>query len=808
MRRLAIRLVLLIVITSACHGVDTLFEGPAPLDSRLSVKLASSSITVARGAEQSITASVERIGQYRGNVTVSVEKLPFGVSAVVGTPSTVGEVTTATVSLRVASDAFPGRYEVIVRGRADRLSDAVARLDLAMTEAPSFSLTASQSSLSIIRGGLAPLTLRFARTNLSTPISLAIAGPPGAGATFTPNPVASDSAEATISVASTVPPGAYSLTIRGTASGSLERTVNVALSVPADATQLIVPPDLTVTQGGRVDTRIIINRGTYAGDLTLSAENLPTGVTASFQPSASSETASTLAFTVAPQAAAGSYPITVRAKGAGIPDATAEVRLNISAVTVALALDPSSVSVFQGGANARSVLTIARTGFTGAVTVAVEGSPTGVSVIAELSTISGATTSITTTASATAAPGQYAVTLRATPVGFPPSASQTAVLNVTVRAAPTGAGNVIIDWSTCSAPDWVAFQDGDGPWTEVVPTAGIARVTVSSATGAFAFVEGRSRTSVSYMTQAELTAGPVVLCPPKVPSKAVTGIAAHTSTSPAEQAIYSLGGGAGASTGAAPSFMISGVREGVHDLVGWLQTSASGTRGLLLRDVNLPDGGSLGTVSWVDAGAFSPARAALTFLGFSGDASASHSMTYLTTSVCTPNPLYAGFGGAMLGVPATLQRATDFHLATITAATTGNTRVRTASLSFHTLSDRTIALAAVTATPSVVGRTGSYKRLSATLGDIPGSYNRMMTLEYSDGGKTMKVTASASVAGNAAVTLTMPDFSGVAGWQNEFAPSAAATGTWAVTLDGGSSNGSLCAEDERRVSIQHRGAFQ
>jgi hypothetical protein len=240
------------------------------------------------------------------------------------------------------------------------------------------------------------------------------------------------------------------------------------------------------------------------------------------------------------------------------------------------------------------------------------------------------------------------VIIRATPAGFPASASRTVTLSVNVRAAPTGSGNVILDWSGCKVPSWIAAQDGSGPWMQVLPVAGVARFNVTSTKGAFAYVEA-GQTVVSYMTHAELTGRPMVMCPPPAPTKVVTGISAPTTTLSGEQATYYLGGGIGTSTAAAPNFTINGVADGVHDLVGWASGTVSGIRGYIERDIDVANGGSLGTVPWSGPGSFAPQRASLTFSGFfTGDVSGTFAMAYATTAACTVNPLFPAWSAKCL----------------------------------------------------------------------------------------------------------------------------------------------------------------
>src|SRR4029078_10315142 len=93
--------------------------------------------------------------------------------------------------------------------------------------------------------------------------------------------------------------------------------------------------------------------------------------------------------------------------------------------------------------------------------------------------------------------------------------------------------------------------------------------TISGAKGGFAFADVDGVT-VRYMTQAEMTASPIDLCPLTQGRTTVTAAAIHTATS--ESFTYSLGGGTATSTTNNPSVTINAVRDGGHDLVWYGRT--------------------------------------------------------------------------------------------------------------------------------------------------------------------------------------------------------------------------------------------
>lgn len=797
------RVLLLACAVAACGQVDKILEGNVPTTDRLYVGLPSTGVSIHQGSELTLATTVTRIGAYRGDVLVTVEGLPQGVTAVVGSGTTLGQVTTLTVTLRVDAVATLGTYTIKVRGHAETIPDATSDLQLVVTPPPAYVATISTPSLAIVSGGIAPLALRMTRTNFTSPVAWTLEGAAGITATFDANPVAGDSAQVTVAVAANVAPGTYSASFRGKATPLADQLVPLTVVVGAERLQLIAAAQVTTPQGSPVTASIIVNRNNFAGMVTLTAEGLPTGVTASFQPASVTANASAITLTPGPGANVGGFPVTLRATGSGVPDATTQIVLNVTAASIAVALTPDNVSILQG-TNATSALTITRTAFPGVVSLGAEGLPAGVTVTIQPSSGTGSTAALTIAASSSVVTGTYGVTIRATPQGLSPSASKTATLTITVRAAP-GTGNVLLDWSGCTVPDWVAWQDGTGAWNQASPAAGVVRFTVSAGRGAFAYAERDKSLSVRYMTQAELTGQPIQMCPPPAGTKRVFGTGVHFA--PGESFIYQLGGGAGASSGTNPNFFIANVKDGRQDLVGWATVTLRGLRVFLRRDVDLPHDGNLGDISFTGPESFAPLQRNIGVAGTSGE-SLAYSMSYLTTPACVVNSLYGSVSGTTLfayGIPDSAQRADDYHMLTVTASAPG--RVRTLSNVFHSMGSRTVALPALTVVPGLRDSSVSYKRLQVGLGAVPASYNGAATLRYDDGARVMSVSLSSALFTAPATVVTMPELSGVSGWSSAFAIAASARGNYSVLLDGRSVDGPLCTEARSTFTITYSGSF-
>lgn len=204
----------------------------------------------------------------------------------------------------------------------------------------------------------------------------------------------------------------------------------------------------TVVRGASATYPITIVRGGgYTGAVTLSAENLPTDVSASFSPATlpNGTTASTLTLTAGQTAAVTTTPgsITIRASGTGVTAATTTVTLGVTAPTssITLATGSTTASVTQG-ATSTIPLTLTRTNYTGDISLAFSGLPAGVTAtLAPNSPLPNGTnaTVLTLTAASTAAVTTTPATVTVTASGAAGSGvtAQTQTIAVSVTAAAT-----------------------------------------------------------------------------------------------------------------------------------------------------------------------------------------------------------------------------------------------------------------------------------------------------------------------------------------------------------------------------------
>ncbi len=803
----------------ACD-IDAALEGPQPpTPVRLDLALQATSLDVAPGDSATLGVSATRADSSHGKVTFSAS-VPSQFTVTVVPGATVGAITAATLTISAGPGVAPGTYFATVHVTADPAGSASVPLTLVVAPHPGIGVTPVKQLITLIPGGIAPLAVSVSRVVVTDPVALSLAAPPGITLAGTNSPVDSTTATLTLAVAAGVAPGTYPVTLRGSAPGVPDASAPLTVVVAPDPLQLITD-DVATAQASLVTRSVIVNRNGAPGTVTLSADGLPSGVTFSAAPVAG--TTAAMAIAVGAGAAPGAYLVTLRGSGAGATASTSFV-LTIAASNVAMTLVPQDVAVLQGS-SAASVLTLVRTSFGGAVSVQLAGVPDGISVEASDPTVTGATTTILVTASKDLRPGTYGLTVRAVPLpgstGAPALDAVSAPLTVTVLEAPTTEGNVVLDWSRCTVPDWVAGQDGTGPWTRLAGVQGRFRFAVSSVRGGVAYSTGPTSLTVRFATGAELSAGAIDMCDPATPAvqlRTVTGTAQYPTTfANGLPYTWNFGGGNGGSSVDAPNFTILGVTPGTHDLVGVSLTSISSF--VIVRDLTPSAAGSIGTIPVI--GQFSlTAILGRVRVGATLAERLAITESYLTTAACTENDIYTtgisspvtgSFTFTQVGIPAPFQRETDFHHIEASASSASGTR--TATKSFHAVdADNTQSVDLPPNLPSytIVTLPGTHQRLRLSMGAAPLGYTGDLTFQFSDGFSSVTVASSAAAlatAGSGIFLLDMPELGATSGFPAGTVPPAGSHGTWSLTLTGSNGSANDCVEGAARWSNVRRGTF-
>jgi subtilase family serine protease len=192
------------------------------------------------------------------------------------------------------------------------------------------------------------------------------------------------------------------------------------------------PSSLSVTQGSSgTSTITVTDVNGFTGSVTLAASGLPGGVTAAFGTNPTTGT-SVLTLTASSTATTGAATVTITGTSGSLT-ATTTLALTVTATATpsfTLAASPASLSVTQGSSGTSTITVTDKNGFTGSVTLAASGLPSGVTAAFGTNPTTG-TSVLTLTASATATTGTATVTI----TGTSGSLTATTTVALTVNAS-------------------------------------------------------------------------------------------------------------------------------------------------------------------------------------------------------------------------------------------------------------------------------------------------------------------------------------------------------------------------------------
>ncbi|MGA2888645.1 MAG: glycoside hydrolase family 6 protein [Terracidiphilus sp.] len=321
------------------------------------------------------------------------------------------------------------------------------------TTSPSFTLTAAPTSLSIVEGSSATDTITVIDAGcFDGTVTFAASGlPSGVTASFSGNVL-------TLSASSTATVGSSIVTITGT-SGSLTATTTVALAVTAQSvpsfTLSASPASLSLVQGTSGTSTINVTPvNGFTGTVTYAASGLPSGVTAAFSDNV-------LTLSAGSTATVGSSIVTITGTSGSLT-VTTTVALAITAQSVpsfTLSVSPASLSLVQGTSGTSTINVTPVNGFTGTVTYAASGLPSG--VIASFSS-----NVLTLSASGTATVGSSLVTITGTSGGL--IATTTVALTVTQQSSGISCHvtySVVSQWTSAFSATLTVANTGTTAWT-------------------------------------------------------------------------------------------------------------------------------------------------------------------------------------------------------------------------------------------------------------------------------------------------------------------------------------------------------
>ena len=404
-----------------------------------SMSASPSSVSVVQGQSGTSTISTTVTSGNAQTVTLSAGGLPAGATASFN-PSAVTAGGSSTLTITTTSSTPGGSYTVTVTGTGTSASHSTS-VSLSVTVPDDFAISASPSSVSVVQGqsGTSTISTTVTSGNAQT-VTLSAGGlPAGATASFNPSAVtAGGSSTLTVSTATSTPGGIYTVTVTGTGySASHSTSVALTVSVPDDFSISASPSSVSAVQGQSVTSTIGTTvTGGNAQTVTLSATGLPSGATASFNPSSvTAGGSSTLTISTTTSTLGGTYTVTVTGTGASATHSTS-VALTVSVPDdFSMGASPSSVSVVQGSSATSSISTSVTSGNAQTLTLSATGLPAGATAAFNPSTVTAGGSSTLTIGTVTSTPvGSYTVTV----TGTGASATHSTSVALTVSAPSSG----------------------------------------------------------------------------------------------------------------------------------------------------------------------------------------------------------------------------------------------------------------------------------------------------------------------------------------------------------------------------------
>lgn len=285
-------------------------------DFKLPTTTLTMSVPQGRSGTTKVTLTREK---FEGEVSFSITGAPTGVTAKFDPVKTDKKGTETTLTLTVGDTVAVQKHTLKVVAQSGNKKKEQT-LELTVQVKPDFSITTTPAAVTVKQGATGTVTVNLARTNLTAAIALTLEGAPtGVTGTFSPASAPAATSTLTLNVTTTAAAGVYNLTVRGKGDG-LDKTARVTLTVEAlpDFSLLLLPTTVSIKPGGSERVAITLARvGGLADAVELTAEGLPTGVTATFDPNPAPGGTAILNVAVGTGAAAGTYPVVVRGVGGG-----------------------------------------------------------------------------------------------------------------------------------------------------------------------------------------------------------------------------------------------------------------------------------------------------------------------------------------------------------------------------------------------------------------------------------------------------------------------------------------------------------
>lgn len=277
-------------------------------------------VIIPQGGSGSVPLTITRVNGYVGGVNLLAEGLPPNVIATFTPALLANGVEGSTLVLTALPGADLSTTTVTVRARAPGVPDKTVSFSAFVRSSGStaFWLRLQPAVVSLVAGGTGGTVVNITRTGAFTgPVTLALGGMP-AGITGTFNPVSptTGSSALTLTAAASVAPGTYEGAVSGSGANFTTDAIPIVVKVtPIPGVRVqVAPSTLSLRPAGITQAAVLLTRvAGFTGDFVMTAEGLPTGLTATFSPAPVIGSATTLTLAATAATVPGTYNIVIKA---------------------------------------------------------------------------------------------------------------------------------------------------------------------------------------------------------------------------------------------------------------------------------------------------------------------------------------------------------------------------------------------------------------------------------------------------------------------------------------------------------------
>ncbi|AIC15154.1 InlB B-repeat-containing protein [Nitrososphaera viennensis] len=389
------------------------------------IAVAPDSLTVEQGKTGTASITVSPLNSFSDTVFLSASGLPQAASYLIK-PSSGNPPYASTLTVQVGSTTPVGVYTITITGddKNGRVHSATLTLQVNAASNQDFTIAVSTKTVTLQQGSSAATnSITVSPVNgYDRTVTLETSGFP-AGVTYSYSPLSakpSFTSTLTIGSAANTPTGTYVITVKGSDDTGKVHSDTFTLQITAqpDFDLSVNPSSLNLQSGGSGSSVVsVTSLNGYSGQVSLSLSGLPNGATASFSKPSGSPSFTSVLDINAGTANAGTYNLIVTGTGSG-GGKTKSTQLTLTiqetSFDFSLALGSSSVNIQQGGSSSNTVTISPINGYNKIVSLSVSGIPSGVSAsFNPQSGVPAFTSTMSISASTSATPGSYPVTVQA-----------------------------------------------------------------------------------------------------------------------------------------------------------------------------------------------------------------------------------------------------------------------------------------------------------------------------------------------------------------------------------------------------------